>query len=90
MISNFIFFEVSDFATGINLSANLLISCSLFLGYLMCRHSMIAQFPYFQTHIRLCIVWIHMGFKNFLGKFCIMKKVRDNANASENNKDSKD
>jgi hypothetical protein len=51
---------------------------------------MIAQFPYFQTHIRLCIVWIHMGLKNFLGKFCIMKKVRDNANASENNKDSKD
>jgi hypothetical protein len=31
-----------------------------------------------------------MGLKNFLGKFCIMKKVRDNANASENNKDSKD
>jgi hypothetical protein len=30
-----------------------------------------------------------MGLRNFLGKFCIMKKVRDDANAPKNNtKDS--
>jgi len=28
-----------------------------------------------------------MGLKNTLAKFCIMKKVRDKANDSENNKE---